>query len=161
MSGMPDASIAERFDELHRRVGTVGQNILDRMDKGFARVDKEFGDVKGRLGGVETELGNVKTDLADFKTSVDRRFTDVEREISDVKLTMNEHFTEVDDRFTHVDTRLNLLQTDMTKVTQLVQTIHNDNGLRDLRIDKVEKRLDTIETLLVRIDAKLPEEQPN
>lgn len=35
------------------------------------------------------------------------------------------------------------------------------HGLRDLRIDKVEKRLDTIETLLVRIDAKLPEEQPN
>jgi hypothetical protein len=84
------------------------------------------------------------------------------------KCRVNERFGEVDDLFSGVDSRLDQVQTEMTKVTALVQTIHNDTGLRDLRLGTLEKRLDAhderfdrIECILVRIDAKLTDQQPN
>ncbi|MFC5829338.1 hypothetical protein [Nonomuraea insulae] len=133
VSGVPKQSIAARFDTQYERISEVGMNINSK---------------------IEREVGALRLDMKARFAAVDER--------------LGERFAEVDERFTEVDGRLKLLQTELTKVTEIVQTIHNDSGLRDLRIDKLEGRLDThderfdrLEAILVRIDAKLPDQQPN
>ncbi len=61
-----------------------------------------------------------------------------------------------------------MLRTTAYEMSDGIAKINKDRRRRDLRIDKIEKRLDdhdgrfdSIESLLIRIDAKLTGPQPN
>ncbi|MFG1706698.1 hypothetical protein ACFLIM_26265 [Nonomuraea sp. M3C6] len=101
VSGVPGMSIADRINALGDRVGFVGNNILDRIDRA----------------------------VAELKTEMDGRFAQVD-----------ERFAQVDARFDHIDKRL--------------------DG-HDARFDHIDGEIADIKSILVRIDAKLTDQQPN
>ncbi|MBF8194127.1 hypothetical protein ITP53_52355 [Nonomuraea sp. K274] len=83
VSGMPEQSIAERFHELHNRVGIVGQNVLDKIDReigkvntsmkaGFAEVDARFAKVDERFVQVDERLDRIESILV----HIDAKLTD-------------------------------------------------------------------------------------
>jgi chromosome segregation ATPase len=161
VSGVPGNNIADRFNELHNRVDIVGKNVRSYIDKKFdelsTEMDVRFAKVDERFDAVDERF-----------TRVDERFDAVDERFTKVDERFDKLEASVDQRFNDVDNRLALVMAE-------VSMINGDSKRRDQRIDKLEKQLETqheillvhderfdrIESLLVRIEGKLPDQQPN
>ncbi|MFC4014559.1 hypothetical protein ACFOY2_45565 [Nonomuraea purpurea] len=179
-SGMPGEKIATRINSLHDRVGMVGENVQDKIEREigtlrtemkagfaavdgrFAKVDERFDTIDGRFAKVDERFDTIDGRFAKVDErfdAMDERFTKVDERFD----AMDERFTKVDERFDEVDNRLSLVESSVRQVQSNVfdvwtevTMINKDSGRRDLRVDKIEKRLDGIETVLLRIEGKLP-----
>ncbi|MGI5288805.1 hypothetical protein ACQEVF_36410 [Nonomuraea polychroma] len=163
-------SIATRIHTLGDRVTSVSKNILEKIDQevgevkimmkaGFDAVDARLATVDERFDAVDARF----TQIDERFDAVDGRFTQIDGRFGQ----MDDRFGEVDHRLSLVDGRLDIMQTNINGLMDAVAKINKDSTRRDLRIDKIEKRLeahderfDRLESILVRIDAKLPDPQP-
>ncbi|MDR8411219.1 hypothetical protein MTP10_21100 [Nonomuraea sp. 3-1Str] len=84
-SGVPNMSIAERFEQVHDRVDLVARNILDKIDerytqldtridetraemrRGFQAIDRRFEAIDQRFERVEGDVSHLRTDVSDIK----------------------------------------------------------------------------------------------
>ncbi|MEU8357880.1 hypothetical protein AB0C27_17845 [Nonomuraea sp. NPDC048882] len=80
----------------------------------------------------------------------------------------DEPLSELDHSVSLLGAEINMLRTTAYEMSDGIAKINKDSRRRDLRIDKIEKRLDdhdgrfdSIESLLIRIDAELTGPQPN
>ncbi|MET8868765.1 hypothetical protein ABZW11_38055 [Nonomuraea sp. NPDC004580] len=143
VSGVPDLSIADRFEALHDRVTQVQDNINARITKeaqsiradmnaGFVAVNRRFERVDARLDRMDVRLDQMDARLY----QMDARLEQVDRRLEQ----MDTRFEQIDTRFEQMDTRFEQI---------------------DKRFEQVDTQFDGLRTLLMRIDAKLPDAQVN
>jgi chromosome segregation ATPase len=140
LSGVPEQSIAARFETQYDRISTVANNINAT--------------IKREVGAVRTEM---KADFTTVRTEMKAGFA-----------AIDERLGEIDHRYSLLSAEIDSLKSSTFEVSLGITALTSEGKRRDLRIDKIEKRLDghderldRIEALLVRIDAKLPDQQPS
>ena len=143
VSGVPDQSIATRFETQYSRISIVAQNINAK---------------------IEREVGALRTEMKAGFAAVNQRFEQVDTRFEQV----DERLGELDHRVSLLGTEISMLRSTAHEMSDGIVKINKDSARRDLRIDRIEKQLAThderfnsIEALLIRIDAKLTGPQPN
>ena len=155
VSGVPHQSIAERFDVHYTRISQVGKNVNARITReaqairaemraGFAKVDKRFEQVDQRLDQVDKRF-----------EQVDQRLEQIDQRLDQV----DQRFVEVDHRIASLATEVKQLKSETFQMGLTLTKIDSDSERRDLRIDKIEHQLGGLEALLVKIDARLSDQQ--
>ncbi|MFG1699402.1 hypothetical protein [Nonomuraea sp. NPDC049309] len=176
VSGVPHQSIAERFDVHYTRISQVGKNVNARITReaqairaemraGFAKVDKRFEQVDQRLDQVDKRFEQVdqRLDQVDQRfEQVDKRFEQVDQRLEQIDQRLDQvdqRFVEVDHRIASLATEVKQLKSETFQMGLTLTKIDSDSERRDLRIDKIEQQLGGLEALLVKIDARLSDQQ--
>ncbi|WP_155126414.1 hypothetical protein [[Actinomadura] parvosata] len=136
VSGVPQQSIATRFETQYTRISEVGQNINARIGR---------------------EVDSLRAQMKAGFAAVDERFEKIDLRFERV----DERFQKIDLRFEQIDARFQKIDERFEQIDERLEQIDVRFEKMDERLENVEKRLDTIETLLVRIDAKLGDDRSN
>lgn len=107
MSGVPDMTIAERFDTHHDRGDAMGKNVLDKIDKRTKELHQKI-DARANLldekiytlnGEMMEGFDRVNRDIAQVELRIDkvhRRFDQQEGRFDRLELCIADRFTAVD-----------------------------------------------------------------
>ncbi|MET7466058.1 hypothetical protein [Nonomuraea sp. NPDC005501] len=97
-SGVPDMSIAERFDQVHDRVDLVARNILDKIDERYTQLD--------------TRIDETQAEMRRGFEAIDRRFDGIDQQ-----------FKAIDRRFERVEGHVSHLRTDVSDIKAMLMSL--------------------------------------